>query len=191
MSQLTIGGIGTTGFVFAGGLHHLATHAQDRRLLVEDPSRINRAVDEFLRLFMGAPNMARRATTDVTVGGVRIRAGDRVLMSFGAASRDPAVCERPNEVDIARRQVRHLAFGSGGHRCIGASLARPILKIGFERFLARIPDFAVPEAFEPTYETGNTRHMLELPLYFTPAPALATAPAGPEPSTTAPAGASV
>ncbi len=168
MSQLTIGGIGTTGYVFAGGLYHLATHPRDRQLLVHDPTRINRAIDEFLRLFMGAPNMARRATTEVELGGVQIRAGDRVLMSFGAASRDPAVCERPNEVDIARRQVRHLAFGSGGHRCIGASLARPILRIGFEQFLSRIPDFAVPDDFEPTYETGNTRHMLELPLRFAP-----------------------
>jgi cytochrome P450 len=175
MSQLTIGGIGTTGYVFAGGLHHLATHPEDRRLLVDDPSRINRAVDEFLRLFMGAPNMARRATTDVELGGVQIRAGDRVLLSFGAASRDPAVCEHPNEVDIARRQVRHLAFGSGNHRCIGASLARPILTIGFERFLARIPDFDVPDGFEPSYETGNTRHMLELPLRFTPATTTAAA----------------
>ncbi|HZZ52330.1 MAG TPA: cytochrome P450 [Pseudonocardia sp.] len=168
LSQLTIGGIGTTGYVFAGGLHHLATHPIDRRLLIEDPDRIGRALDEFLRFYMGAPNMARRATVDVELGGTPIRAGDRVLLSFGAASRDPAVTERPNVVDITRRQVRHLAFGAGNHRCIGASLARPILKIGFEQFLRRIPDFAVPDGFEPRHETGNTRHMLELPLLFTP-----------------------
>ena len=168
MSQLTIGGIGTTGYVFAGGLHHLATHPDDRRLLLAAPERINRALDEFLRMYMGAPNMARRTTTDVEVAGTQISAGDRVLLSFGAASRDPTVLERPGEVDISRRQIRHLAFGAGNHRCIGVPLARPILKIGFEQFLSRIPDFAVPNGTEPHHETGNTRHMLELPLRFTP-----------------------
>ena len=60
LCQLTIGGIGTTGFAFSGGLHHLATHASDRHLLVADPTAIPRAIDGFLHMFMGAPNMARR-----------------------------------------------------------------------------------------------------------------------------------
>ena len=61
---------------------------------------------------------------------------------------------------------RHLAFGAGNHSCIGASLARLILEIGFREFLTRIPDFSVPVGFVPNYETGNTRHMVELPLRF-------------------------
>lgn len=170
LCQLTIGGIGTTGFAFSGGLFHLATHVDDRRLLVLNPAAIPRAIDEFLRMFMGAPNMARRVKADVELSGTRMAAGDRVLLSFGAASRDPAICERPNELDITRTVNRHLAFGAGNHSCIGASLARLILQIGFEQFLARIPDFAVESGFVPRYETGNTRHMVSLPLRFPQAP---------------------
>ena len=168
LCQLTIGGIGTTGFAISGGLHHLATHAEDRRLLVEQPSAIPRAIDEFLRMFMGAPNMARRVKAEVELSGTRMAPGDRVLLSFGAASRDPSVCERPNELDITRTVNRHLAFGAGNHSCIGASLARLILQIGYEQFLRRIPDFAPAAGFVPSYETGNTRHMVSLPLRFTP-----------------------
>ena len=124
LSQLTIGGIGTTGFAFSGGLHYLATHPVERQRLIADLSRLPNAIEEFLRLFMGAPNMARRATTDVELGGTQMAAGDRVLLSFGAASRDPAICPRPHEIDLTRPSSRHLAFGAGNHSCIGASLAR-------------------------------------------------------------------
>lgn len=166
MCQLIIGGIGTTGFAFSGGLHYLATHPQDRRMLAEDHSKIPRAIDEFLRMFMGAPNMARRVKADVELSGTRMARGDRVLLSFGAASRDPTICERPNEIDLARTSNRHLAFGAGNHSCIGASLARLVLQIGYQVFLTRIPHFRVPDDFEPAYETGNTRHMIALPLRF-------------------------
>ena len=166
LCQLTIGGIGTTGFAFSGGLHHLATHTADRQLLVADPARLPHAIDEFLRMFMGAPNMARRVKADVEISGTRMAAGDRVLLSVGAASRDPAMCERPNELDITRTVNRHLAFGAGNHSCIGASLARLVLRIGYEQFLARIPAFELAEGFVPRYETGNTRHMVSLPLCF-------------------------
>jgi cytochrome P450 len=167
MSQLTIGGIGTTGYAFSGGLYHLATHPEDRKALAADPSGIPRAIEEFLRLYLGAPNMARRATVDTEVSGVTIPAGDRVLLSFGAANRDPRAVEGdPNVVDITRKPMGHLAFGAGVHRCVGSSLALVILRVGFEQFLARIGDFRVPDGFEPVYETGNTRHMATLPLLF-------------------------
>lgn len=166
LSQLTIGGIGTTGFVISGGLYYLATHTTERNLLVNEPTRIPRAIDEFLRMFMGAPNMARRVMSEVRLGEVDMQAGDRVLLSFGAASRDPLVCERPNEIDLNRNPNRHLAFGAGNHSCIGSSLARLILKVAFETFLEHIPTFGVAENFKPSYETGNTRHMVALPLCF-------------------------
>lgn len=169
LCQLTIGGIGTTGFAISGGLHYLATHPDARRRLVADHSLIPRAIDEFLRVFMGAPNMARRVKAETEVAGVRMQPGDRVLLSFGAASRDPNVCERPQEIDLERPVNRHLAFGAGNHSCIGASLARLALQVGFEAFLTRIPEFRVAEDFVPQYETANTRHMVSLPLLFDPA----------------------
>jgi cytochrome P450 len=169
MSQLTIGGVGTTGYAFSGGLYHLATHPEDRKALAADPRGIPRAIEEFLRLYPGAPNMARRATVDTEVAGVKIVAGDRVLLSFGAANRDPDAIEGdPNVVDITRRPRGHLGFGAGVHRCVGSPLGLAMLRVGFEQFLSRIGEFHVPDGFQPRYETGNTRHMTALPLLFTP-----------------------
>lgn len=174
MSQLTIGGVGTTGYAFSGGLYHLATHPEDRKALAADPKGLPRAIEEFLRMFQGAPNMARRATVDTEVSGVKIKAGDRVLLSFGAGSRDPEVVEGdPNIVDITRKPMGHLGFGAGVHRCVGSTLALVILRVGFEQFLARIGEFRVPEGFTPVHETGNVRHMTALPLLFTPGGAAA------------------
>ena len=166
LCQLTIGGIGTTGYAFSGGLYHLALNPDDRRKLVANPSRIPQALDEFLRLFLGVVNMARRVTTEVDVGGVSMANGDRVLLSYGAACRDPAVYQNPNELNIERAAVPHLAFGAGVHRCIGEGLARLVLRAGYETFLARIPEFEVAKDFVPEYETGSTRHMTRLPLKF-------------------------
>lgn len=166
MCQLTVGAIGTTGFAFSGGMHHLATHAADRDALVADRSKLGKAVEEFLRMYTGVAVMARRTTVDTEVGGVKIAAGERVLLNYGAASRDPAVCPHPDQVDINRNAVRHVAFGAGVHRCIGQHMARMVLNIGYDQLLNRIPEFRVPDGFEPRYETGSTRHMVELPLIF-------------------------
>lgn len=166
MSQLTIGGITTTGYAISGGIHHLALHPEDRRALAEDPSGLARAIPEFLRLFLGVPNMARRVTTDTEVAGVEMQAGDRVLLSFGAASRDPHVVDDPGRLDITRTTQRHVAFGAGVHRCIGVHQAQIVLRCGYEELLRRIPEFEVPAGFVPAYETGATRHMVELPLRF-------------------------
>ena len=169
MSQLTIGGVGTTGYAFSGGMYHLATHPQDRKALAADPKLLPRAIEEFLRLFLGAPNMARRASVDTEISGVKIAAGDRVLLSFGAANRDPKVVDGdPSVVDIERKPIGHLGFGAGVHRCVGSPLALAILRVGFEQFLSRIGEFRVPDGFVPVYETGNTRHMSALPLRFAP-----------------------
>ncbi len=173
LCQLTIGGIGTTGYAFSGGVYHLATHPQDRAALLADPARLGPALDEFLRLYLGVVNMARRVQTPVVVGGVSMAAGDRVLLSFGAACRDPAYFEDPQTVDLQRAPQPNLAFGTGVHRCIGEALARLVLRVGYEVLLERLPHFTVDRQFEPEYATGSTRHMTHLPLRFTPSPPLA------------------
>ena len=108
----------------------------------------------------------RRVKKDVEVHGVKMCAGDRVLLSYGAACRDPALWSEPNKVDLDRGATAHLAFGAGVHRCIEESLARVVLRAGYEEFLKRIPDFSVAPDFVPEYETGSTRHMVSLPLKF-------------------------
>lgn len=166
LAALTQGGIGTTGMIFAGALYHLAKHPDDRHRLVDDPSLQAGALEEFLRYYASAPQLARRATKDTEVAGTPIAEGDVVVLSYGAASRDPAVCPNPKHLDIERSPNRHLAFGAGKHRCAGLHLARLNLQVGLEVFLARIPDFDVPENFVPDYQVGVTRDMKSLPLIF-------------------------
>jgi cytochrome P450 len=166
LTQLTQGGIGTTGFIFAGSVYHLARHPDDRKHLTDDFSLLPTAIEEFLRFYASAPQLGRKTTKPVEVAGTKIPEDEFVILSFGAASRDPSVCPRPTEVDIERAPNRHMAFGGGPHRCIGSHLARLDLRIGLETFLGRIPDFEVPEDFVPRYQVGVTRDMVELPLRF-------------------------
>lgn len=86
VAQLTSGGITTTGFVFAGALLHLAGNPEDRRRLVEDPSLMPRALDEFLRFYAPAPHHGRRTTREVEVNSTTIPADERVVLGLGLAT---------------------------------------------------------------------------------------------------------
>jgi len=143
---LLLAGIDTTWSMIASSLAYLARTPVDRDRLVADPSLLPQACEEFLRAF--APvTQARIATRDAAIGGCPVDAGSRVLLVFGAANRDPAHFERPDEVDIDRTENRHLAFGVGIHRCIGSNLARMELQVAIGAWLERFPQFRlVPDA---------------------------------------------
>ena len=81
----------------------------------------------------------RYAVEDVELGGVTIRKGDLVIISEGAANRDPEVFENPEAFDPTRNAKGHLAFGHGMHVCIGQSLARAELRIVFPSLFRRFP----------------------------------------------------
>ncbi|MYZ46418.1 cytochrome P450 [Propylenella binzhouense] len=138
--ELVIAGADTTWSTIGASLLHLASSPEDRARLVADPTLIKSAVEEFLRAF--APvTVARISTTDVEVHGRCIHANDRVIMPLAAANRDPEVFEDPDVVKIDRRRNRHMAFGTGTHRCAGAHLARAELNIAIEEWLKVIPEF--------------------------------------------------
>jgi cytochrome P450 len=99
------------------------------------------AVDEFLRFESSNQLGNRRATKAVEVGGVRLEEGALVTLCIGAANRDPAQFERPDELDLTRANNRHLAFGFGIHQCAGLSLARLEGRVAIGRFLARFPQY--------------------------------------------------
>ena len=190
LSQLSMAALGTTGSVFGGGIYYLATHADDRRRLRDNPSLLRVAVEEFLRLNASAPLVGRRATADTEVAGTLIRKGDFAMMNYGAASRDPLVSPNPTKTDIERSPNRHLAFGAGTHRCIGSHLARLELRVGIATFLSRIPEFRVPDGFVPRFHTGITRDMIELPIIFDSEVASPTSGTPGAPKSTAAAGTS-
>jgi cytochrome P450 len=164
MAMLTlIAGIDTTWSAIGASLWHLATHDDDRDRLVKDPGLMETAVEELLRAY--APvTMAREVTVDTEVAGCPMRAGDKVLMSFPAANRDPEVFDRADEVVLEREENRHLAFGSGIHRCAGSNLARMELRVALEEWLARIPSFHVAEGAPVTWAGGQVRGPRSIPV---------------------------
>ena len=151
-----IAGADTTWSAISASLWHLACHDDDRRRLVADPSLLDTATEEFLRVY--APvSVARLAKEDVELHGRSIAAGERILLAFGAANRDPEVFEAPDEIRIDRARNRHLTFGSGAHRCLGSNLARLELRITLEEWLRVIPDFHLTDPEGVTWSGGQTR----------------------------------
>ncbi len=123
------------------------------------------AVEELLRAY--APvTMARVVTDDVTFGGCPMRQGDKVLMNFPAANRDPKAFDRADEVVLDRGENRHVAFGSGIHRCAGSNLARMELRVAVEEWLARVPDFRLDESQPTLWAGGQVRGPRQLPVVF-------------------------
>ncbi len=107
--------------------------------MLEDPSLIEKAVEEFLRYDSPIQHQTRVAGEDFELEGCRIRQGQRVLPMLGAANRDPAQFSDPDRLDIRRQPNPHLAFGYGVHFCFGAPLARMEGQIAIQTVLRRVP----------------------------------------------------
>ena len=93
-----------------------------------------------------------------------MRSGDKVLMSFPAGNRDPAQFENPDEFIIDRERNRHVAFGSGIHRCLGSNLARMELRVAIEEWLTRIPTFELADPAAVTWTGGQVRGPRTIPV---------------------------
>ncbi len=163
---LLLAGIDTTWSSIGAALWHLATHPDDRRRLAEEPELLPSAVEELLRVYSPV-TMARLATEDVTINGVTIPEGSRVLMNFPAANRDPEMFPDPDTVVIDRAHNRHVAFGIGIHRCAGSNLARMEMVVALSAFLERIPEFHLDDSGPVTWCGGQVRGPRSLPLAFT------------------------
>jgi cytochrome P450 len=165
VALVLIAGIDTTWSAIGSSLWHLATHPEDAERLVAEPALMSTAVEEFLRAY--APvTMARIVTDDTEFEGCPMRKGDKVLMNFPAANRDPAAFERADEVVLDRAVNRHVAFGSGIQRCAGSNLARMELQVAIEEWLRRIPVFRVARDTEVAWAGGQVRGPRQLPVSF-------------------------
>jgi cytochrome P450 len=162
---ILIAGVDTTWSAIGSSLWHLATHPDDQRRLVAEPDLMPTAMEELLRAF--APvTMARVVTGDVEFEGCPMKEGDKVLMNFPAANRDPAVFDHPDTVLLDRSHNRHVAFGSGIHRCAGSNLARMELRVALEEWLRVIPSFGLEEGTEVLWAGGQVRGPRVLPVVF-------------------------
>jgi cytochrome P450 len=161
---LLVAGIDTTWSAIGSSLWHLATHADDRRRLVNDPSLMTTAIEEFLRAY--APvTMARLVAKDHDFHGCPMKKDEWVLLPFPAANLDPAEFPDAEKVLIDRAENRHAAFGLGIHRCLGSNLARLELRVAIEEFIKRFPDFELAHGEEGVvWSVGQIRGPRQLPV---------------------------
>jgi cytochrome P450 len=122
----------------------------------DDPALAVSAAEELLRLVNVAHSGRRRvATEDVEIGGVRIRAGDGVIVTSDTANSDPRMFDGPDELDLHRKARNHLSFGFGTHQCLGAPLARLELQVAYPALLRRFRDLAVAVEVEDLRFRGD------------------------------------
>jgi len=139
--------------------YDVAEHLRQR----QDDSALRRFVEEVLRLESPVQGLFRIVTRDVSIDGVQLPAGARVMLRFAAANRDPAQFADPDRLDVERRNAgTHLAFGAGIHHCLGASLAREELVSTFAELLRRGRGFAlVPGQAHPRHHPSLILRGLE------------------------------
>jgi len=138
---MVTGGNDTTTGMLGGAVQLLSERPDQRRIAGRDPDS---TVEEMLRLTSPVQGLARTTTRDVTIGGRTIPAGGKVLLSYGAANRDPdQYGPDADELDVTRNPRRILTFAQGAHHCLGAAAARMMGRVTLSELLARVPDFSV------------------------------------------------
>jgi methyl-branched lipid omega-hydroxylase len=174
---LAVAGNDTTRTAISHGMHLLHENPGQRAIWQADLDGVTPgAIEEIVRAASPVTFMRRTVTRDLTLSGHDFREGDRVVLFYGAANRDPRVFADPERFDVLRGPNPHLGYGGPGpHFCLGAHLARRELSVMFRHLFTRLPDIEV--AGEPVLLqslgvplVGGIKH---LPVRFTP-----TAPAG-------------
>jgi cytochrome P450 len=135
--NVTVGGNETSSHTASSGMIALAYHLDQDERLRNDPALLDSAIREILRWSSTNAYVQRIAARDVEIAGKRVQRGDSVTLWNAAANRDPDQFREPDQFDLTRTPNRHLSYGSGIHRCIGATLAHVELSILFRRLLAR------------------------------------------------------
>jgi cytochrome P450 len=141
----------------------LARRPDLRAQVVNEPGRIPKIAEELIR-YEPVLTTARIVTQEVELAGVTLRPGEKVLMSWGMAGRDPQAYERADECWIDRSPHRTLAFGVGPHRCLGMHLARRIVAVALREWHARIPDYRLDPESPPITYYSPVRGVMTLPL---------------------------
>lgn len=160
--ELALAGHETVAKLIPNGMVALAWFPDQRRLLLDDPSLMRRAVDEMLRWDAPSQYQGRTAGRDVEIHGVTIPAGDRVILLTGSANHDERAYDDPERFDVHREIDHPVSFGFGIHLCLGAHLARLETQVAFEEILARFPDFAVDGERAVRHAHSNVRGLSHL-----------------------------
>jgi cytochrome P450 len=139
--------------VTGNGWWSLFRHPDQLALLRADHALVPRAVEELMRFDTPLQMFERWVLEDAEICGVHVPKGQELALLFGSANHDPAVFDRPDELDLTRAPNPHMAFGAGIHFCLGAPLARVELDVSYSTLLRRLPRMepvAEPE-WKPNY----------------------------------------
>lgn len=166
---LLIAGHETTANMIALGTLALLEHPGQLALLrdSDDPKLVTSAVEELLRYLTIVHNGRRRvALEDMDVAGVRVRAGDGLVIATDVGNRDPGAFPEPDRLDIERDARHHVAFGFGVHQCLGQPLARLELQVVYSTLYKRIPTLRLATDIEriPFKHDGGVYGAYELPV---------------------------
>jgi cytochrome P450 len=146
---LMAAGNDSTKATYTSGMRALLENPEQMKMLADDPSLIQGAVEECLRMYPAFAHFRRTATKDTEVAGCPVKEGEKVVMWYVSSNRDEDVYEDPDRFDV-HRNPEHQAFGAGGrHFCLGAALARLELKILFEETLKRFPEMKLAGKPDP------------------------------------------
>ncbi len=174
---LAVAGNDTTRTAISHGMNLLTQHPDQRKIWQDDLDGVTAtAVEEIVRVSSPVTFMRRTLTRDLELSGHQFREGDKVVMFYGAANRDPRVFEDPERFDVRRDPAPLLMFGGPSPRsCQGAHLARSALSVAFRQLLTRLPDIEVVGDAVPLDPVGMplVGGLKSLPVRFTP-----TAPVG-------------
>ena len=167
-SLILIGGMDTVASAMGFAAWFLARHPEHRQQLIDDPALIPNAIDEILRRF-SIVNLGRMVKRDVEIAGVGFKAGDMVIMPTTLGSLDERHFPDPLTVDFKRaNSTDYATFGKGPHRCPGANLGRAEMRIFFEEWLTRIPDFTIRDGASVGMSSGVNGTIFGLPLEWDP-----------------------
>ena len=136
---LLVAGNETTTKLIGNSVLALLAHPDQLELLRREPERMPDAVEELLRYDGPVQLTSRMVVEDRELCGRRLRRGQQLVLLLAAANRDPAQFADPDRLDVARRDVRHLAFSHGLHFCLGAQLARLEATLALEALVTRFP----------------------------------------------------
>jgi len=174
---LAVAGNDTTRTAISHGMHLLSQNPDQRRIWQADLDGVTpTAVEEIVRVASPVTFMRRTATADVTLSGQDFSEGDKFVLFYGAANRDPRVFDDPERFDVRRDPNPQIGFGGPGpHFCLGAHLARRELSVAFRQLLTRLPDIEVTGEPVPlqSLDVPLVSGLKRLPVKFT-----ATAPLG-------------
>jgi cytochrome P450 len=158
---LLVAGNETARSLIAGGTQALLHNEEERRRLWVDPTLLGTGVAEMLRWVSPVNCFRRTATVDTELGGQRIEAGEKVVVLYGAANRDPRAFPDPHRFDLSRSPNDHVAFGFGPHFCLGAALARLEAQEFFAALIRRASDVveAGPAEYVPSSLVSGVRRL--------------------------------